>query len=51
MKKIFRQCKFPSDTKNQFHKPNFVIGIMNGEKSQTVQICEWIWKRIGIVYI
>ena len=37
MKKI-QQCKFPSDTKNQFYKPNFVTGIMNGEKLQTVQI-------------
>ena len=24
---------------------------MNGEKSQTVQICEWIWDKIGEVYI
>ena len=51
MKKIFRQCKFPSDTKNQFYKPNFVTSNMNGEKSQTVQICKWIWEKIGIVYI
>ena len=50
MKKNFRQCKFPSDTKNQFYKPNFVTGNINGEKSQTVQICEWIWEKIGIVY-
>ena len=51
MKKIFRQCKFPSDTKNVFYKPNFVTGNMNGEKTQTVQICEWIWDKIGEVYI
>ena len=51
MKKIFRQCKFPSDTKNVFYKPNFVTGNMNGEKSQTVQICEWLWDKIGEVYI
>ena len=50
MKKNFQQCKFLSDTKNQFYKPNFVTGNMNGEKSQTVQICEWIWEKIGIVY-
>ena len=40
--KIFWQCKFPSDIKNQFYKLNFVTGIMNGEKSQIVQICEWL---------
>ena len=49
MKKVFQQCKFPSDTKNQFYKPNFVTGNMNRKKSQTVQICEWIWEKIGIV--
>ena len=54
MKKNFPQCKFPSDTKNHFHKLNFVNGIMNGEKSQTVQICEWIWEKqvqFIIIYI
>ena len=51
LKKVFQQCKFPSDTKNQFHKPNFVTSNINGEKSQSVQICEWIWKKIGIVFI
>ena len=40
MKKKFQKCEFPSNTKNQFYKPNFVTGIMNREKSQTVQICE-----------
>ena len=36
MKKIFEQCKFQSNIKNQFHKPNFITGIMNREKSQIV---------------
>ena len=48
LKKIFRQAKFLSDRGSNFNKPNFVI--QNGEKSQTVEICEYLWKSLGKFY-
>ena len=45
LKKIFRQAKFLSDTGNSFKRPNFVI--TNGLKSQSVEICEYLWKSLG----
>ena len=45
LKKIFRQAKFLSDIGNNFNKPNFVT--QNGTKSQSVEICEYLWKSLG----
>lgn len=45
LKKIFRQAKFLSDTGDNFNKPNFVT--QNGIKSQSVEICEYLWKSLG----
>ena len=45
LKKIFRQAKFLSDTGTNFNKPNFVL--QNGVKSQSVEICEYLWKSLG----
>ena len=45
LKKIFRQAKFLSDTGTSFNKPNFVL--QNGVKSQSVEICEYLWKSLG----
>ena len=45
MKKIFRQAKFLSDSGINFEKPNFVV--QNGLKSQSVEICEYLWKSLG----
>ena len=45
LKKIFRQAKFLSDTGNNFNKPNFVT--QSGIKSQSVEICEYLWKSLG----
>lgn len=45
VKKIFRQAKFLSDTGSNFNKPNFVI--QNDVKSQSVEICEYLWKSLG----
>ena len=45
LKKIFWQAKFLSDTGSSFKRPNFVI--TNGLKSQSVEICEYLWKSLG----
>ena len=45
LKKIFREAKFLSDIGNNFNKPNFVT--QNGTKSQSVEICEYLWKSLG----
>lgn len=45
LKKIFRQAKFLSDTGKQFKEPNFVH--INGIRSQSVEICEYLWKTLG----
>ena len=45
MKKIYRQAKFLSDSGINFEKPNFVV--QNGPKSQSVEICEYLWKSLG----
>ena len=45
LKKIFRQAKFLSDSGNNFNNPNFVP--QSGIKSQSVEICEYLWKSLG----
>ena len=45
LKKIFRQAKFLSDTGKQFKEPNFVH--TNGVRTQSVEICEYLWKSLG----
>ena len=45
LKKIFRQANFLSDSGENFNKPNFVT--QNGPKSQSVEICEYLWKSLG----
>ena len=50
LKKNFWQIKFPSDKGNQFYRPNVMTNTINRERPQSVQICEWIWEHIGIVF-
>lgn len=45
VKKIFRQAKFLSDTGSNFKEPNFVN--TTGVRSQSVEICEYLWKSLG----
>ena len=46
LKKFFRGAKFLSDTGKMFKEPIFVA--MDGEKSQSVEICEYLWKSLGM---
>ena len=46
IKKIFRQVKFLSDTKKDFHEPNFVQHV-HGVQSQSVDICDYLWNSLG----
>ena len=46
LKTIFRQAKFLSDTGNEYNEPKFVTS--NGYRSQSVQICEYLWKKLGM---
>ena len=46
IKKIFRQVKFLSDTKKDFHEPNFVQHV-HGVRSQSVDICDYLWNSLG----
>ena len=46
LKIIYRQAKFLSDTGNEYNEPKFVTS--NGYRSQSVQICEYLWKKLGM---
>ena len=45
IKKIYRGAKFLSDTGKMYKEPNFVS--INGQRSQSVEICEYLWKSLG----
>ena len=45
VKKIYRSAKFLSDTGKDFKQPNFFIS--DGNKPQSVVICEYLWKSLG----
>lgn len=45
VKKIYRGAKFLTDTGKDYKEPNFVP--VNGQRSQTVDICEYLWKSLG----
>ena len=45
LKKIYRGAKFLSDKGKKFTEPNFVVPY--GERSQTVEICDYLWKSLG----
>ncbi len=45
LKKVYRGAKFLSDKGKMFTEPNFVV--VCGEQSQTVQICDYLWKCLG----
>ena len=51
IKKIFRQVKFLTDTGREYNEPDFVNTTV--EKSQSAEICEYLWKSLGklIIYI
>ena len=44
IKKIFRQVKFLTDTGRDYNEPNFVNTMV--EKSQSAEICEYLWKKL-----
>ena len=49
IKKIFRQVKFLTDTGRDYNEPNFVNTMV--EKSQSAEICEYLWKNLGKLFI
>ena len=48
IKKIYSHAKFLSDTGKSFKEPNFVV--TDGVRSQSVEICEILWKKLGKYY-
>ena len=49
IKKIFRQVKFLTDVGREYNEPNFVNTMI--EKSQSAEICEYLWKSLGMFTI
>ena len=49
LKKIYRGAKFLSDTGKKFKEPNFVV--LYAERSQSVQICDYLWHNLGEKHI
>ena len=49
LKKIYRGAKFLSDTGKKFKEPNFVVSY--AERSQSVQICDYLWHNLGEKHI
>ena len=45
IKKIYRGAKFLSDTGKNYKEPNFVVPY--GQRSQSVEICDYLWKSLG----
>ena len=50
LKKNYRNLKFFSDNKMNYDEPNFVYS-SNGEKQQSVQICDYLLKNLGKLII
>ena len=46
LKKIYRQVKFLTDSGKNYKEPNFVEHV-HGQKSQSVELCEYLWKSLG----
>ena len=46
LKKIYRQLKWMSDVSKEYKEPNFIVHV-HGIKSQTVEVCEYLWRSLG----
>ena len=46
LKKIFRQVKFLTESGKNYREPNFVQHV-HGQKSQSAELCEYLWKKLG----
>ena len=46
IKKIYKQVKFLTESGKNYKEPNFVQYI-HGQKSQSVELCEYLWKSLG----
>ena len=46
IKKNYKQVKFLTESGKNYKEPNFVQYI-HGQKSQSVELCEYLWKSLG----